>query len=178
MPPAIDLNGRKFGRLIVQHRADSRNGKALWFCLCECGRTAEIASTSLIHGATHSCGCLRSETAEKVKLRHGCSRKGRFTGAYSSWADMRKRCTNRNGKNWEDYGGRGITVFDRWMLFDNFLEDMGERPKGLTLERKDNERGYEPGSCKWATRDEQAQNRRPMRRTRWQPKNENQSTPR
>jgi hypothetical protein len=73
---------------------------------------------------------------------------------------MMDRCTNRNGQNWADYGGRGITVCERWLIFENFLADMGERPPGTTIERVENDLGYEPGNCRWATRKQQSRNRR------------------
>ena len=83
-----------------------------------------------------------------------------MTGTYRSWCDMIQRCTNPRRDNYERYGGRGITVCERWMTFANFLADMGERPDGTSIDRIDNYRGYEPGNCRWATAIEQAQNKR------------------
>jgi hypothetical protein len=103
---------------------------------------------------------IRKANIAKAKTRHGHSANGKLSPTYNSWIAMKRRCSDSTRKNYEEYGGRGITYCERWKSFDNFLTDMGERPEGMTLDRKDTNGNYEPGNCRWATASQQIRNRR------------------
>ena len=162
----IDLTGQRFGRLTVLHRDGSTSCRhAAWKCQCDCGEVRTICGKHLRSGNTKSCGCLNRELlSEGLATTHGMTRHGREAGVYGSWRSMRERCQNSNATHYAYYGGRGVTVCERWESFENFLADMGPRPEGLSLDRINNEGNYEPGNCRWATRKQQAHNRRPATR--------------
>lgn len=151
---AIVMIGRRFGRLLVTHRVAS-TGEAKWACLCDCGGRAEVTGSNLRRSRQVSCGCYLSER----RFRHGHA--GRRTPTYRSWASMIARCDATTGRYFDTYGARGITVCERWrQSFEAFLEDMGERPAGTSIDRVNNDGNYQPGDCRWATRRQQAHNTR------------------
>lgn len=160
----VDVTGQRFGRLTVTRMARLR-GRSYCHCLCACGETAVIRWSSISRGDTCSCGCIVSETARITSLRHGdCI--GKPTTEWVAWKSMHQRCTDQNCENWPRYGGRGISVCERWNSFAHFLADMGRKPSGAhSLDRYPNNNGnYELSNCRWATASEQARNRRPRAR--------------
>jgi len=159
-----ELKGMKFGRLTVLEETGGRNkdGKVLWKCQCECGNIKTNSGSNLISGAIKSCGCLRTEIVRENSIKHGMWR----TPTYQTWENMLKRCNNKKNKAYKDYGGRGIKVCERWLNFINFFKDMGIRPEGLTIERKNNELGYFKENCCWATQAQQNRNKRPRQNWR------------
>ncbi len=127
---------------------------------CRCGTVKSVRQLNhILSGKSLSCGCLRRERRAERNKTHGMSKHP----LYAMWKGMHNRCRNKNSGQYEDYGGRGVMVCERWsgqMGFSNFVADMGDRPGGYTIERKDNEKGYEPGNCFWAPRKVQARNKR------------------
>jgi len=160
-----ELIGKRFGRLVVASLSDKQiNNRLAWECLCDCGAITYALTNCLTAKKKRSCGCLANELAAKRGRRRFTTHGKSLTRPpeYEAWRSMVKRCVNPNYKQWKDYGGRGITVCNRWInSFENFYEDMGDRPDNLSLERINNDEGYFPENCKWATRKEQRANQRP-----------------
>jgi hypothetical protein len=129
-------------------------------CVCDCGTEALVWAPHLYTGRSLSCGCLRGEQIAERSLKHDQAHRGKRTPTYQTWASMLLRTRATHGDQFEKYGSRGITVCERWLVFENFLADMGERPRGKTIDRINNEGNYEPGNCRWATPSQQAFNTR------------------
>ena len=153
-----DIAGNKYNRWT----AISYAGDSSWNCICDCGVNRTVNTGHLTSGASKSCGCLQKEINIKLRTKHGQSKSTYRSSEHTTWQNMKKRCLDQNNAHYHNYGGRGITVCDRWVnSFENFYADMGKKPTNKhTLERINNDGNYEPSNCKWATRQEQLLNKR------------------
>lgn len=155
--PSEDRVGQKFNRLLCTGLTGrTARGIRLATFLCDCGKGHEAPLSAVVSGNTKSCGCLTKEILDARNHKHGMA----GSKVYKIWADMVARCRRPSHKKYADYGGRGITVCDRWLKFENFFADMGDRPDGRSLDRVNNSKGYSPENCAWRTISEQNSNKR------------------
>ena len=164
----LNLAGMRFGRLVAIHHAPKIDKYKRWHCVCDCGSNINVTTNCLTSGSTRSCGCIKAEGTHYI---HGHAKKGKVSAEYKIYRGIVGRCMDKGNSRYEFYGGRGISICDRWRFgetglsgFQCFLLDMGPRPPHLTIDRIDGTKNYGPTNCRWATIRQQQRNRRSNRK--------------
>lgn len=165
--PLNNLQGFHFGSLTVLQLGKSHGNGAVWLCQCKCGNQKEVRASDMVQGKVKSCGCEHTKRIAKASTKHGMKN----TRTYSIWQAMRSRCNRIN----QDYSCRGITYDERWDSFENFYLDMGEVPEGMSIDRIDVNGNYTKENCRWATREQQANNTRANVFIEWNGKRQTRS---
>ena len=166
-----NIVGMKYGNLTVLNITHkNKNGAYCWNCVCDCGTKLNVSGLALRSGNTKSCGCLQKEIVRNIGIKNRKYFEDNKS-EYNSWSGMKTRCLNKNNHAYKDYGGRGVMVCNEWLEFENFYKDMGKRPKGLTLDRIDNDGNYCKENCRWATQKEQTRNTRRNRYIKFEDRN-------
>lgn len=152
MSNRLELEGLKFERLFVKSRLEnSPTGQTRWLCICDCGKETIVVGSALKSGHTKSCGCWNRDRIGEMNKTHGGTVGRKSNRTHNSWRGMKERCDNANNSHYRLYGGKGVTYTPEWGSFENFLQDMGERPEGTSLERKDVNGNYCKENCVWET---------------------------
>lgn len=157
-----EIIGKRYGKtVVINHLGSNKHGKRIWSMQCDCGVKHVSTTGDLSSGRVTSCGCASKDRISKLKYKHGHAKASGNSVEYQTYNHMLGRCFNQNKPDYRHYGGRGITVCDRWReSFENFLADMGSRPAGMSLDRIDVNGNYEPGNCRWIPVAEQQSNKR------------------
>lgn len=168
----IDRTGQRFGHLVVLERVQAgpaTGGKrVVWRCRCDCGSEASVTGHELACGDTTSCGCVRRAKIASLSRSHGHTAGNSISGAYRSWQAAKSRCENPRNAKFATYGGAGISMAPEWsQSFEAFYAEMGDRPPGMSIDRLDQTKGYEPNNCQWATAAEQSKNTGRTKLHRW-----------